>query len=356
MGNRGGSLGRQLLGPIAALIATIAFGTVGYLLIEGWTFPEALYMSVMTIATVGFGEVRPLSDGGRYFTICLILVGLVGISYTISVITGMIVQGHLTQHWGRRRMERKVGQVSDHYIICGYGRVGRQTAEELKRERTPFVVIDTNQPSLDRAAADGLLVVYGNATEDEVLHRAGIDRARGLITAVANDADNIFVTLSARSLRPDMLIVARANYEDAVRKLRLAGATRVVSPYTMAGQQMALLAVRPAAVDFAERLLRGEGGSLLLEDVHVEPGSALDGISIAAARGRYAGGATLAAVQREGRLLAPPPDDLVLRADDIIAIVGADDQLRALERACLNLPDADVPPRGAPLPARGEGA
>lgn len=355
MGNRDGSLGRQLLGPIAALVATIAFGTIGYLLIEGWTFPEALYMTVMTIATVGFGEVRPLSTGGRYFTITLILVGLIGISYMISIITGMIVQGHLTQHWGRRRMERKVGQVSDHYIICGYGRVGRQTAEELKRERTPFVVIDTNQPSLDIAAADGQLVVYGNATEDETLHRAGIARARGLIAAVANDADNIFVTLSARSLRPDMPIVARANYEDAVRKLRLAGATRVVSPYTMAGQQMALLAVRPAAVDFAETLLRGEGGNLLLEDVRVAAGSALIGLSIASARGRYAGGATLAAIQRDGRLLAPPPDDLLLRTNDVIAIVGTDEQLRALERACLGAAHGTAAEMPVPAAVRGEG-
>ena len=231
-------------------------------------------------------------------------------------------------------MERRVAKLTDHYIICGYGRVGRQIAEDFKRERCTFVVIDVTQSSLEQATADGLSVIYGNATEDEVLHRAGIDRARGLIAAVANDADNIFVTLSARALRPEMPIVARANYEDAVRKLRLAGATRVVSPYSMAGQQMAQLAVRPAAVDFVETLLRGAGGDLLLEDVRVAPGSALVDMSIAAARARFAGGATLAAILRAGQLLAPPPDDLRLQPDDVLAIVGTDAQLRALERAC----------------------
>lgn len=338
MTRRGFPIGRRLGGPLIALVATLVGGTLGYRVIEGWSLTESFYMAVITIATVGFTEVHPLSTIGRDFTILLIFVGIFGISYTISVITGMIVEGQLTHFWERRRMERRVAQVTEHFIICGYGRVGAQIVAEFRREQAPFVVIDVNQASLDQAAHDGLLVVYGNATEDEVLHQAGIARARGLITAVANDADNIFVTLSARALRPDMLIVARANYGDAVKKLRLAGATRVVSPYTMAGQQMAMLAVRPAAVDFVETLLRGVGGSLLLEDVRVAAGSALEGVRIAAARLRFAGGATLAAVLRDGRLLAPPPDDLVLQTDDVIAIVGTDAQLRELERACEGSP------------------
>ncbi len=325
---------RRFVGPFTALSATVIGGTLGYMAIEGWSLNDAFYMTMITIGTVGFGEVRPLSTMGRNFTSLLIVVGIFCFSYTISILTGLVVEGQLTHHWERRRMERRVAKLTDHYIICGYGRVGRQIAEEFKRERCTFVVIDVTQSSLEQATADGLSVIYGNATEDEVLHRAGIDRARGLIAAVANDADNIFVTLSARALRPAMPIVARANYEDAVRKLRLAGATRVVSPYTMAGQQMAMLAVRPAAVDFVETLLRGAGGDLLLEDVRVAPGSALVDMSIAAARARFAGGATLAAILRAGQLLAPPPDDLRLQPDDVLAIVGTDAQLRALERAC----------------------
>lgn len=337
----GASPARRLIRPVAVLLLTIAVGTAGYIVIEGWSLDDAIYMTVITIGTVGFGEVRPLSTVGRHFTSVLIVGGIMGISYTLTVITSMAVEGQLTHYWERRRMERRVETLDDHYIICGYGRVGRQIAEDFKRERCAFVVIDVNQPSLEIAMADGLTVIYGNATEDEVLIRAGIERARGLIAAVANDADNIFLTLSARALRPEMPIVARANYEDAVKKLRLAGASRVVSPYAMAGQQMAMLAVRPAAVDFVETLLHGAGGDLLLEDVRVAPGSSLVAVTIAAMRARFPGGATLAAIQREGRLLAPPPEDLILQAGDVIAIVGTDAQLRALEHAC-----------EAPTPAR----
>lgn len=325
---------RRMVRPIAALLAVIVVGTLGYMVIEGWGFDDAIYMTMITIGTVGFGEVHPLSTVGRHFTSLLIVGGIVAISYTVTVITGLVIEGHLTNYWVRRRMQRRAAHMEGHYIICGYGRVGRQIVEDFRREGCQFVVIDVNQSSLETAVKDGLVVIYGNATEDEVLQRAGVMRARGLIAAVANDADNIFVTLSARALRPEMPIVARANYEDAVRKLRLAGATRVVSPYTMAGQQMAQLAVRPAAVDFVETLLRGAGGDLLLEDVRVAPGSSLIATTVAALRARFPDGATLAAIQRGGRLLAPPPADLVLQADDVIAIVGTDTQLRALERAC----------------------
>ena len=330
----GMSPARRLIRPVAALLAVIALGTLGYMLIEDWSFDDAIYMTMITIGTVGFGEVQPLSRVGRHFTSILIVGGIVAISYAVTVTTGLVLEGHLTNYWVHRRMQRRAARMEQHYVICGYGRVGRQIVEEFQRERCTLIVIDVNQSSLERAVADGLTVIYGNATEDDVLLRAGIMRARGLIAAVANDADNIFVTLSARALRPDMLIVARANYEDAVRKLRLAGANRVVSPYTMAGQQMAMLAVRPAAVDFVETLLRGAGGDLLLEDVRVATGSALVATTVATMRARFSGGATLAAIQRDGHLLAPPPEDLILQAGDVIAIVGTDAQLRTLERAC----------------------
>jgi voltage-gated potassium channel len=228
-----------------------------------------------------------------------------------------------------------VQSVSKHFVLCGYGRVGRQVAQELLREGIPFVVIDVNQESLADAAREGHLVVLGNAADDDVLRSAGLERARGLIAAVAEDADNIFVTLSARALRPDLPIVARANRLDTVRKLQLAGASRVVSPYTMAGQQMAMLAVRPTAVDFVETLLRGAGGDLLLEDLVVEPGSPLVGAAVADLRQRLFGTAGLVALKRNGRVLAPLREDLVLCAGDILAVVGTDAQLRSVEALCV---------------------
>jgi len=241
---------------------------------------------VTTVSTVGFGEVHPLSRAGRFFTMGLILFGVGALFYAFGSLTAFVFEGHLTHRWERRRMETRVERLSNHFVLCGYGRVGRQIARELKREGASFVVIDVNQASLDVAIADHHLVVKGNATDDEVLNRAGIDRARALITAIAEDAENIFVPLSARAMRPDLPIVARANYEDTIAKLSPAGATRVVSPYTMAGQQMAMLAVRPGAVDFVETLLRGSGGDLLLEDVEVAKSSQLCGVSIAQLRGQ----------------------------------------------------------------------
>ena len=329
-----GEIRWRLGGPLLALATTLLVGTLGYVLIEGWSLADAAYMTVTTVATVGYGELHPLSHAGRLFTIALILLGVGSIFYAFGAVMTFVFEGHLTRSWGLRRMERRVQQLSGHHILCGYGRVGRQIARDLRRERVPFVVIDVNQSSLDQAAAEGLTIVYGNASEDEVLVKAGIERAAGLIAAIADDADNIFVTLSARTLRPDLTIVARANYDDAVHKLRRAGATHVVSPYAMAGQQMALLAVRPAAVDFVETLLRGAGGDFLLEDLRIAETSELVGISVTAARRQFASGATLLALRRDGRMLAPPPVDTTLRADDIIVVAGTDGQLRLVDRAC----------------------
>ena len=277
-------------GPLLALATTLLVGTLGYVLIEGWSLADAAYMTVTTVATVGYGELHPLSHAGRLFTIALILLGVGSIFYAFGAVMTFVFEGHLTRSWGLRRMERRVQQLSGHHILCGYGRVGRQIARDLRRERVPFVVIDVNQSSLDQAAAEGLTIVYGN--------------------------------------------VARANYDDAVHKLRRAGATHVVSPYAMAGQQMALLAVRPAAVDFVETLLRGAGGDFLLEDLRIAETSELVGISVTAARRQFASGATLLALRRDGRMLAPPPVDTTLRADDIIVVAGTDGQLRLVERAC----------------------
>jgi len=326
--------GRRLSGPLLAFALILVMGTLGYVVIEGWSVGDAAYMVVTTVATVGYGEVRPLSAAGRWFTIGLILVGVGAISYVFSVAVGVVVEGNLSRRWDRRRMERRVQGFQGHHIVCGYGRVGRQIADEFRRERRPMVVIDVNQSSLDVAQRAGLSVVYGNATDDDTLRRAGIERADGLITAVASDADNIFVTLSARSLRPDLAIVARANHDDAVPKLRRAGATQVVSPYEMAGQQMARLALRPSTVDFVETLLRGADGDLLLEDVRVGIAAPLVGTSLGDARRQFADDVMLLAVRRDGRMLAPPPSDLVLQAGDVMAVVGSAAHLRALEQAC----------------------
>lgn len=345
---RAGGLSR-LWRPLLALLAVVGVGTAGYVVIEGWPIFDALYMAVTTVGTIGYGEIHPLSVAGRVFTIGLIAVGLASLWYALSVMVGLIVEGHLTQQWERRRMERRLGKMAGHYIVCGFGRVGRQIADELVRDGRQVVVVDTDPEALASAVAvgDGLATVEGNATEDETLLAAGIARAGGLIAAVASDADNIFVTLSARALHPSLAIVTRANHDDAIPKLRRAGATQVVSPYAMAGRQMARLALRPATVDFVETLMRGTNAELLLEDVRIAGGSPLAGLSVADARRRLSD-VLLLALRREGEMTAPLPADLTLRADDVLAAVGREDALRRLEDASRG--------REAPVPATADAA
>lgn len=326
---------RQRLGwPIAALAATLAAGTAGYATIWDWPIVDAFYMTATAVTAVGFGEVRPLTTGGRLFTIGVVAVGFGQIWYILSVIVGLGVEGELRGVWERRRMERRIGRASGHVLICGYGRVGRQIAAALQREGRAVGVIDTDAAVVRDAGEAGCLSVLGDATEDATLKGAGIERADGLVTAVANDADNVFVTLSARALRPDLPIVARANLDDAAPKLRRAGATQVVSPYAMAGRRMARLVLRPATVGLVESLFAGGEGDLLFEEVRVGDRSTLVGQEIAAVRANAAHGATLLAVYRDGTTLAPPPGDLALRAGDVVAAVGNAAQLRDFEERC----------------------
>jgi voltage-gated potassium channel len=343
----------RLAGPLLALGLSLLVGTTGYVIIEGWAWGDALYMVVTTVATVGFGEVHPLSPAGRLFTMLLIFVGVGSLFYAFGAIMSYVFEGHLLQQLEARRMESRVQRITDHFVLCGYGRVGRQVAQELLREGIALVIIDVNQDSLHEASRDGHLVVHGDAADDDVLREAGLERARGLVAAVAEDADNIFVTLSAHALRPELAIVARANRQDAVRKLHLAGASHVVSPYTMAGRQMAMLAVRPTAVDFVETLLRGAGDDLLLEDIVVAPNSSLVSGLVGEVRQRFLGTATLLAIKRGNRVLAPLADDLVVGAGDALAVTGTETQLRSVEALCIGSAPNEGDPSGSTLGEAG---
>lgn len=332
--DRRDDLGRRLGAPVLALLVILAVGTIGYVLLEDFPAVDALYMTFTAITTVGFGEIHPLSTTGRLFTIALILVGLSCLWYALSLLVGAFVEGHVSRRWEGRRMERRIEQTRDHQIVCGYGRVGRQIAAALRREGRDVIVVDLHEESLTQANRDGLPTVQGDATEDDTLRRAGIARAAGLVTAVAGDADNVFVTLTARALRADLTIVARANEEGTGPKLRRAGATHVVSPYGIAGRQMARLVLRPSSVAFVETLFSSDHGDLLVEDLQIAAGSPLAGLDVATATARHTGGAIVLAVQRDGKLLAPPAPDLTLQPGDTLAVVGAQDHLQALERIC----------------------
>jgi voltage-gated potassium channel len=317
--------------PLVAVATVLGLGIAGYMAIEGWTFFDALYMVITTVTTVGYGEIQPLSTAGRTFTMLLIVLGVGTMLYTLSTVVHYAVEGELTRRVGRRRMQGRIEQLRDHVVLCGYGRVGRQIAAEFRRERVAYVVVDVNESSLATASADGCLWVPGNAAGDDVLLAAGVKRARGLITAVDSDVDNVYVTLSARGLNPSLYIVARASREDAEPKLRRAGADRVISPYQIGGRRMAMLALRPVAVDFVDTIMHDPNTDLLLEELEVRPASPMVGKSLEAARGVEAAGAIVLAVKRDSRLIPNPPGDLVVRAGDQLVVMGSPSDLRAIE-------------------------
>jgi voltage-gated potassium channel len=317
--------------PLLAVAVVLTIGTLGYMVIEGWGVFEALYMVITTVTTVGYGENGPLSAAGRAFTMLLIVMGVGTMLYTLSTVVQYAVQGELTRQVGRRRMQARIERLRDHVVLCGYGRVGRQIAAEFRRENVPYVVVDVNESSLAAASDEGCLWVPGNAASDEVLLAAGVKRARALITAVDSDVDNVYVTLSARGLNPNLYIVARASREDAEPKLRRAGADRVISPYQIGGRRMAMLALRPVAVDFVDTVMHDPSTDLLLEELEVRPGSPMVGKSLEAARGAEAAGAIVLAVKRDARLIPNPPGDLVVRAGDQLVVMGTPRDLRVIE-------------------------
>lgn len=323
-------LPRRLVIAAISLIAVVAIGTFGYQALEGWSWFDALYMTVTTITTIGGGEPAPMDLTGKSWTIGVVVFGFGVLTYTLLALVGFVIEGHFGVAVEERRMRRRARKMDQHYILCGFGRVGREIAREFIQERIAFVIVDINQDSLDRAAAEGFTVVHGNASEIDVLQAAGIMRARGLITAVDADADNIYVTLSARVLRPDLRIVARANREDSEQKLRLAGANRVISPYTIGGRRMASLAMRPTAVDFVDTVLSANNGQLLLEDLTIPATSPWVGRTLAAL---FPDGdeAFVLAHKHEGTMFFRPGPQTTLAAGDELVAAGPPAAILALE-------------------------
>ncbi len=323
---------RRVLWGIFALIATIAIGVIGYVVIEGWPFLDSLYMTVTTITTVGYREVHPLTDQGRIFTILLIVGGVGGALYALTGIIGYIVEGNIGTTWGRRRMQTKIAQLKGHFILCGFGRVGEEIARTFKEEGVPFVIIDNRPECIARAEQAGHLYLQGDASKDDVLREANIEKARGLVAAVGTDTDNTYITLSARGLCPNLFIEARASSAEAVTKLERAGANRVISPQAIGGRRMAMLALRPAVVDFIDTVTFGHGREMQLENVDVGTNSRLVGLTIKATRSET-GITALAIRKKSGKLLPIPPDEETIEDGDQLIVIGTKKRLTALEKA-----------------------
>jgi len=329
---------------LAIVVGAIAVGTAGYMVVEGWSFLDALYMTVISVTTVGFKEVRELDASGRIWTMIMSGTGVVLIFGTVGLVTEYLITEATSGRGRKRRMAKAVGELRGHDVLCGYGRVGSTVARELVHEGIAFVVIDVNPASLERAAADGHLVVEGDATDDATLRAAGIERARGLITTIDSDAQNVYVILSARALNPNLLVVGRAGTPSAEEKLALAGADRIVSPYTMAGRRLAELAIRPRVVDFLDAALSHGEISFSLEELHVTADS-LDGETVAGLRAR--GLFVLAILTEDGRYAANPPDDRRLAIGETIIASGSGEAFRSAR--------GEGPAGEAPRSVRGEG-
>ena len=322
---------QRLLTIVYALISIVSAGVIGYMTIEGWSFVDALYMTVITLSTVGYQEVRELSEGGRVFNVVLIVFGVGTMLYTLTTLVQYVLEGNLASIWGRRRMKEKTSKLKDHVILCGFGLVGREVARVFKSEGVPFVVIEQDPEALTLAAKNDYLCLQGDATSDEMLEAAGIRKARALVAALGSDADNVYVTLSARGTRPDLFIVARASVEESEPKLTRAGADRTMSPYRIGGRRMAMLTLRPVVVDFIDTTMRSRGGELVLENVRVSSSSPVGGKTIEEGR-RYCGEAAILAVKkRDGDLLANPSPETLVEVDDELVVIGTREQLRGLE-------------------------
>ncbi len=316
-----------LVRVLAALTALLLCGTLGYWWLEGYTWLEALYMTVITLSTVGFGEVRPLSPNGRLFTVVLIMVGVGSAAYLFTLLGDYIVSGELEGTLRRRRWMDRLRKLNHHYLICGCGRMGEQVAQELHRLGQPFVLIDRHPEHLEAAQSRGFLTVHGDPTEEEVLELAGVKRARGLVAVLETDADNLFLVLTARNLNPDLFIVAQAISEATEKKLYAAGADRVVSPFLIAGYRMASWLVRPYVVSFLETTMRNRDlGEMWMEEVRVAPDSELVGKSLAEADIRARTGANVLAIVRGEAHMDWSPN-LRIEPNDVLIILGRREQI-----------------------------
>ncbi|MBI5468177.1 MAG: potassium channel family protein, partial [Deltaproteobacteria bacterium] len=290
---------RQIIKVVLIFISIITLGVAGLMLIEGWSFLDALYMTVTTVSTVGFREVHPLTQAGTVFIIGFIILGVGSFLYIISKIAEYVVAGHLQGALEKKRMNKKINGLDRHYIVCGFGRVGQNIAFELERAGIAFVVIDINPASIARCAEHGYLYIQGNASEDTVLKDAGIMRAAGLVTATDSDAENVYVTLSAKALRDDLYVVARASSDEAEHKLLKADADRVLSPYSIAGRRLAGMLLRPNVIELLDVVMHRENNDLMMEELLVREKSALDGATVGEARHRCTLGANILAIKKK---------------------------------------------------------
>jgi voltage-gated potassium channel len=323
-------LRKKLLLAFLLIFLVISFGTLGYMSIEGWSLLDSLYMTIITLASVGYKEVHDLSFNGKMFTIVLIIGGVGTVAYALTAGAKIILEGELLDVFGRRRLEKKIKELKDHYIICGYGRMGKIICRELQEKHMNFVVIE-KEPALSPEKED-MLIVKGDATRDEVLKEVHIEKAKGLISVLPTDAENLFVVLSARGLNPSLSIVARAGEEGSEQKLMRAGADKVVSPYHIGGLRIAHTVLKPAVVDFIEFATKSGNIDLQMEEIAIQEASRLSGLSLdECGIGRELGIIIVAIKKTGGELKFNPTFRSTIETGDTLIALGEISRLKILE-------------------------
>lgn len=320
---------------ILLLCGVFLLGTLGFTLIEGWGFLDSFFMTLITITTIGYREIRPLSDAGKLFDIVVIFLGVGTYAYGFATIVQSVVEGEVQRLVGRRRLDKKITSMKQHYIICGNGRIGSLISEQLLEAGKPFVIIDCDPDVGLKLETGGLPHIIGDATDEELLRKAGLDQAKGLIATASSDVTNVYITLIAREMNPAVYIMARAESEDSVKNLKRAGADRVISPYQVGGRHMANLLLKPTVVDFVE-LATGEQRDdfiIQMEGFRIRPGSDLMGSTLKDAPIRKDLGLIVVAIKPEdGTMVFNPPAEQHLAKDDVLVCIGDPDALKAMDR------------------------
>lgn len=324
---------RRLLPIGIVLLAVMAAGVVGFMAIEHWTLLEASYMVTITLLTIGFQEVRPLSDQGRIFTMVIAVLGVGTAIYAAGQAAETIVEGEIFGYRMRRKMEKRIKELRDHYIISGFGRVGHQVAEDFQGARIPYVVVDTKPETVNELQPKGVPHIIGDPTLDEVLEEAGIRKAKGLVACSDSDVSNVYVTLSARALNASLYIVARASQRETENKLKMAGADRVISPYFISGRRMAAMVLRPVTSDFLDTVSHGGELEFRLHEIPVPSRSALVDLTLAESQIRTKCGAVVLAIHKAGGTFELQPQaSSILREGDTLVVIGTAGQIEALTK------------------------
>lgn len=324
---------QHFFGLIALVVGLIIVGTVGYMVIEGWGFLDALYMVVITLATVGYKEVNPLSTAGTIFTILLIVFGIITLYYVIRVLGEYILSTRFDEGYKLKKMKAQIQNLTNHYVVCGYGRMGNKVASELLKENIPFVVVENNGQAIEECKNKGLLCVTGDATSENVLLEAGLMNAKGLISALGRDSDNILTVITARTLNNGLFIVAKANQDEAVDKLLRVGANRSVSPYQISAFRMTTFALHPGVADFVDNVMDLKNSEIQITDMTVGSSSTLVGHPIETYLANRKSGVSVLVINRsDGHAIINPLGDAVIQAGDRLIMMGIRANLEAVEK------------------------